>query len=55
MPDHLANHLTAGHHSPGVLSLRPGSTISAIVEDLVMIAFAGDPNEYRDTITYIPL
>src|SRR5262245_32731796 len=55
MPVHLANHLTAGHRSPGVLSVRPGTAIPKIVEDLVMITVAGDTADFRDVLTYIPL
>ena len=55
MPTHLANHLATGHNSPGVLSVRPGTSVPDLIEDLVMIAFAGHPTDYRDIITYIPL
>jgi hypothetical protein len=54
MPIHLANHLHAGHHSPGIFVISGGYSIKEIVGFLELVAHAGDPNEYRDTITYVP-
>src|SRR5262245_45590944 len=51
---HLAAHLQAGHHSPGVLLLRPASTTAQVLVALVLIAHAGDPVNYRDRIEFIP-
>jgi hypothetical protein len=54
MPGHLAAHLTAGRHSPGVIILRPGHTIPAIVAELVLVAHVCDPAELLDQIRYLP-
>jgi hypothetical protein len=51
---HLANHLKAGNHSPGVFLLRPGSSIPQIVFHLELATAAGDPASFRDRIEYVP-
>ncbi|MBI1916397.1 MAG: DUF5615 family PIN-like protein, partial [Planctomycetes bacterium] len=40
---HLAQHLQAGHHSPGILLVTPGSVVPAVLGYLVLAAHAGDP------------
>ncbi|WP_017294877.1 DUF5615 family PIN-like protein [Geminocystis herdmanii] len=55
MPLHLKEHLTQGHHLPGIFVFRPQSKIGEIINDLVLIASASQGNEYVDMITYIPL
>jgi hypothetical protein len=54
LPAHLAAHLQAGGHSPGVLIVRPGSTTAQVLFALILIAYAGDPIDYRDRIDFIP-
>jgi hypothetical protein len=54
LPGHLADHLSAGRHSPGILIIRQSSTLREVVAYLVMAAYAGNPGEYQDGITYIP-
>jgi hypothetical protein len=54
MPTHLANHLRAGRHSPGVLLLRRGSPVADVVDTLAIIAHAGEPADCLDTFLYIP-
>lgn len=54
MPIHLDDHLRAGHHVPGVFIVRTEFSNSEIVEYLELDAYAGDPAEFRDTVTFIP-
>lgn len=54
MPVHLAAHLQAGHNSPGVFLIRPGSSIPLLVEFLALVAHASKPEEWRDRIEYVP-
>jgi hypothetical protein len=54
MPGHLDRHLKARHHVPGVLMVRPGTSVPALVEFLVLVACASRPDEWRDRIEYIP-
>jgi hypothetical protein len=54
LPGHLAIHLQTGHHSPGLLSIRRGSTITQLLFYLELAAYAADPAAYQDLITYIP-
>ena len=51
---HLTNHLQAGHHSPGILTLRRGSRLSQVVAHLTLIAHASDAWEWQDRIEFIP-
>lgn len=55
MPVHLVDHLAEGRHVPGILVLRPNTSIGLIIEDLIAIAGASFEDEYQDQITYIPL
>jgi hypothetical protein len=54
LPGHLANHLGAGRHSPGILVIRLSATVPEVLEYLVLAAYAGDPAEYQDTLRHIP-
>ncbi|MEQ9370208.1 MAG: hypothetical protein RIG63_14490 [Coleofasciculus chthonoplastes F3-SA18-01] len=40
---------------PGIFVLRPKATIGQIIEDLILIALVGEPQDYQNRITYIPL
>jgi hypothetical protein len=54
MKSHLANHLRAGHDSPGVLLVRKGSRLSYVVFFLAAVTHASDAANWRDQATYIP-
>lgn len=54
MPRHLADHLAAGRHSPGVFMLRPHSTLPQILSFLQDAAYASEPEEWQDRIQFIP-
>jgi hypothetical protein len=54
MLGHLATHLQAGHHVPGLLLLRPVWTIPAVVASLVLYDQICDPQDLLDSVEYIP-
>lgn len=54
LTDHLAAHLASGHHSPGIMVPRPAVGRRAVLEFLVLAAYASEPHEWRDAIWYIP-
>jgi hypothetical protein len=54
MPVHLADHLSAGHHSPGVFLTRLRSSIPDLVDALALNAYAGFPADFADQIRFIP-
>jgi hypothetical protein len=54
MRTHLANHVQAGHHSPGVCLLPPGRSLPNLVFSLVLAAYASDPAEWLDQERYLP-
>ncbi len=54
MPGHLAAHLRQGHHSPGVLILRPALTLTRVVSTLVMAAHVLDAADVGDQALFIP-
>lgn len=51
---HLADHLSAGRHSPGIFTLRRGSRLSQVVSLLALVAHASEAWEWADRIEYIP-
>jgi hypothetical protein len=55
MPRHLAEHLAAGGHVPGILVVDPTATFDELVTDLVLIAGASLPGEFNDQIRYLPV
>lgn len=55
LPQHLQEYLEAGGHVPGIFLLRRRYTLGQIIEDLILIWEAGDPEEYRDRVEYLPL
>jgi predicted nuclease of predicted toxin-antitoxin system len=55
MPVHLAEHLTQGHHIPGIFVLRPKAEVGVVIEELIFIAIAAEENEFQDQIIHIPL
>lgn len=54
LPTHLANHLQAGHHSPGIFVLQRRSALPQVVAFLAEAAHQSDPAEWRDAIEHIP-
>jgi hypothetical protein len=54
LPAHLAAHIQAGGHSPGVLILRAGSTTAQILLALILIAHASESIHFQDRIEFIP-
>ncbi len=54
VPRHLADHLTAGHHSPGVLAVRRRVNVPPVISALALIAHAGDPADFADCVRFIP-
>ena len=51
---HLADHLLAGHHSPGIFTIRGVTTLPRLISFLESAAYASDAHEWRDRIEYIP-
>jgi hypothetical protein len=54
MPAHLLAHITAGHHSPGVMVLRQRVSLSDLLEFLWLASYASDPSEWEDRIAFVP-
>ena len=55
MPIHLANHVAAGQHVPGIFMLDPDLRIGETIEELLDAAYASLEDEYPDQIRYLPL
>lgn len=55
MPVHLADHLTANRHLPGIFILNPNLSIGENLEELILAALASEDDEYQDRIVYLPL
>jgi hypothetical protein len=54
MPTHVADHLRAGYHLPGVFMIRPRSTLPQIVSFLVDASYASDHSDWQDRVHFIP-
>lgn len=55
MPRHLADHLAAGRHVPGIIVLDDDLGIGGNLDELLLIAGASLSDELRDQIVYLPL
>lgn len=55
MPQHLDDHLAAGHHVPGIFTINLEVSIGLIIEEIILIAGASHENEFLDQIVYVPL
>ena len=55
MPVHLADHLAAGRHIPGILTVDIIRDMARNLDDLLLAALAAEPDEYADRIVYLPL
>jgi predicted nuclease of predicted toxin-antitoxin system len=53
LPEELVQRLARGEHCPGILLLRRSTRISAIVQFLVLAAYASGPEEWADRIEYV--
>lgn len=54
MAGHLADHLQAGHHSPGVFTPRPRTTLVQVVAFLATAAYGSSASEWEGRVTFIP-
>jgi hypothetical protein len=55
MPVHLQEHLAAGRHVPGILTLNPRMTVRETLDELALIWVASDPIQFVDQIIYLPV
>ena len=55
MPKHFGEFLAAGNQSPGVFLVKQHTPLASIIEDLVLVWTASDPEDWIDRILEIPL
>jgi hypothetical protein len=53
LPRHLADHLAGGRHSPGIFLMR-AAPLADVLEFLTCAAYASEPAEWEDRVTFIP-
>jgi hypothetical protein len=55
MPAYFGEFLAAGRSSPGVFLVKQRTPVTEVIEALVLVCMATEPNEWRDRIVEIPL
>ena len=55
MPMHLREHLLAGDHMPGIITLNDKMKMGAIIENLGKLWELAEMKRYSDNISYMPL
>jgi hypothetical protein len=50
MGRYLADHLAAGRSSPGIFVIRPGVTVSSVIQWLELVVADDDPDVWRDRL-----
>ena len=55
MPGHFAEFLATGHTSAGVLIAPQSLSLEVVVEELLLIWLASEPDEWIDRISFLPL
>jgi len=53
LPRHLAEHLQAGHKSPGIFMVGRRTSVQQVVSFLVAAAYASDSAEWQDRVEYL--
>jgi hypothetical protein len=53
MPIHLAAHLAADRHVPGIFVINLGLSIGQIVDILILAAYASHADEHRDLVKHL--
>ena len=54
MPIHLADHVAARRHVPGIFTVSPKESLIILATSLVYVVGASLPDEFRDQISYLP-
>jgi hypothetical protein len=54
MPEAFAEHLLAGHHSPGVFIIRRRAELIRVIDDMLVVLGASDPAEWYDRVVTLP-
>jgi hypothetical protein len=54
VPRHVATHLAAGGHFPGIFIVRRKCKLKELIEHLELAAYAGNPGDYEDQLVVIP-
>ena len=55
MPVHLKEHLAAGRHIPGILTLNASMSIGKTIDELLVVAEFAFEDEFQDRIDYLPV
>jgi len=55
IPGHLAEHIAAGRHIPGIFWIRPHASLHSIIEELYLIWAVSTADEYEGRTLFIPL
>jgi hypothetical protein len=55
MPRHLAEHMAAGRHVPGIFVVVRSLSLGHLLDELLLIAGASFENEHQDQIHYLPI
>lgn len=54
MPVHFADFFASGQHSPGIFLLHQTVPVAQAIEAILLVWGASEPEEWRDTLTYLP-
>ena len=54
MPKFVCDHLARGGHLPGVIVVDDLAPIGACIEDKLLLAECSEPNEWKDSILFLP-
>lgn len=55
MPKHCAEFLSAGGSSPGVFLVKQPTPLAQVIEELVLVWTASEPEDWTNRIVQIPL
>jgi hypothetical protein len=55
MGRHAEQHLAKGGHFYGVFRVRPDTSMNQLAEEMYLLWYASDADEWRDVIAWLPL
>lgn len=55
MPRHVYERVKAGQAVPGVVEIHNKTAIGVAIDELEVVVGAGEPEDFKDQVRYIPL
>lgn len=55
MPKYAYERVEAGSPMPGIIVVNLGASMGEVIEDILLVLTASEPDEFEDQVIYLPL